>query len=92
MFGMGTGIASPLWPPAFYAMLFSIHPLRDRHVSRPGCTLFVRKSLGREEIFPCRQGNLQDIMNRKDNMVKPHDLLVMLGSMSRGTYTCILST
>ena len=31
-------------------------------------------------------------MNRNDNMVKPHDLLVMLGSMSRGTYTCILST
>ena len=31
-------------------------------------------------------------LKRKDNMVKPHGLLVLLGWMPRGTYTCSLST
>ena len=61
MFGMGTGIASPLWPPAFITN-FITSAVRAFSAARPE-----------------RMMNVFRIVNGDENMVKPHDLLVMLG-------------
>ena len=62
VFGMGTGIASPLWPPDIYyfVLLLRANPLLE------GRTKLLRKM-----TFALYHGI--------NNMVKPHDLLVLLG-------------
>ena len=76
VFGMGTGIASPPWPPAIINLSKQRKTVRRRwcvHGIRNG--MYVKRPEG-----------------GKDNMVKPHDLLVMLGWTRHRAYTCILST
>ncbi len=65
VFGMGTGIASPLWPLAFITNSF---PLRQKLYK----ISHLKEIKTKEEIF-------NNNSNRNDNMVKPHDLLVLLG-------------
>ena len=63
MFGMGTGIASPLWPPAFIT------------------NLLQRKLLDEQVVHSFQERYLRSfaIVDEDENMVKPHDLLVLLG-------------
>ena len=95
VFGMGTGISSPLWPPAFYTfsrqkillqnLPASLHQWTfNSGLKRYKVLYSIWKKHSRYPSNFFTDGN--------DNMVKPHDLLVMLGSMHRCTYTCILST
>ncbi len=65
VFGMGTGISSPPWPPAFI-----LNVNTDTTTEKGNC----KKA------------------EQKDNMAKPHALLVPLGCARRRACTCGLST
>ena len=68
VFGMGTGIAPPLWPPAIHCRV--MHPGR---MPQKRAAPRMREKRGRKSraVGPHGNGN--------DNMVKPHGLLVLLG-------------
>ena len=74
MFGMGTGIASPLWPPGIINTVGDeslTRALRLQDRTRPRHPFFYTGS------GSCRERKYKNDEN--DNMVKPHDLLVLLG-------------
>ena len=79
MFGMGTGIASPPWPPAYYAWIMP--PDRASRGERPAAPS------GRKG-----RGNSGRPEKKEDNMAKPLALLVPLGCARRRACTCGLST
>ena len=64
VFGMGTGMASPPWPPARYEM-------------PEGAARTARVARGRSPRG--RGAGRKRRMREEDNMAKPHGLLVMLG-------------
>ena len=67
VFGMGTGMTPPLWPPANNAVSWGSAPPQARR--RPG---------GAGRGAP-REGGMREGRGRNDNMAKPHGLLVLLG-------------
>ena len=62
VFGMGTGIASPLWPPDIHYLSCNVP-----------CVFHART----DTLF--RKRNIYSMETEINNMVKPHDLLVLLG-------------
>ena len=64
---MGTGITSPLWPPAFITNFNKGSVRKTLKGARA-----LQKGNGSKKV-------LFSVFNGQDNMVKPHDLLVMLG-------------
>ncbi len=56
MFGMGTGIASPLWPPAFMPVYIARPSGQGPHVPGPGCPRLSGKDpdLGRKHSLQKR--------------------------------------
>ena len=65
VFGMGTGISSPLWPPDIYPCPSGRGPCGHS---------------GRRRTRPhAQKGKAGERIRGINNMVKPHDLLVMLG-------------
>ena len=77
VFGMGTGITSPLWPPGIINIFrndYLLELIRFRPV-----IIFI-PALSCRNLF--RKHILFYLLRRllgNDNMVKPHDLLVLLG-------------
>ena len=82
MFDMGTGISSPLWPPGIInngSVIKNPSLLKDSVINK-GSKLTVvslncfllKKQLKQIDVSTY-------IISRNDNMVKPHDLLVLLG-------------
>ena len=90
VFGMGTGITSPLWPPGIINIFrnnYHLELMRFRPV-----IVFI-PALSCRNLF--RKHILFYLLRRllgNDNMVKPHDLLVLLGWTHYCAYTCSLST
>ena len=67
MFGMGTGITSPLWSLAFNTMQNEVR--KSDFSEHAGRILKIAKQVRNDGCF----------MNGNDDMAKSHDLLVMLG-------------
>ena len=72
VFGMGTGISPPLWPPGIICLISKT--LR-------ACPGLVPPGFPKASSCLKLQGVLgYSIHLENDNMVKPHDLLVLIGS------------
>ena len=88
MFGMGTGIASPLWPPGiinnacrplFICSRFQGYPF-ERGARLDLLAMFRRAIVGiRFLSVDMRVKPFHKVLYKNDNMVKPHDLLVLVG-------------
>ena len=65
MFGMGTGITSPLWPLALLTMQYEVRKFHE------GST--------QDGILSEERVCFKYVLNGNDDMAKSHDLLVMLG-------------
>ena len=67
VFGMGTGISSPLWPP-------------DNVYKSSFCPPACGSAPARQDTVLCEKPSPESpAYGGINNMVKPHDLLVMLG-------------
>ena len=82
MFGMGTGISSPLWPPGIInngsvnnETVITIISLFNKgsKLTTVSLNCFLLKKQLKQIVV------ITYIISRNDNMVKPHDLLVLLG-------------
>ncbi len=88
MFGMGTGITSPLWPPGiinnacrplFFSFSPSGFPLPARREVRPPRDVPTSDCRDTISFGRYARRTFSKVLYKNDNMVKPHDLLVLVG-------------